>query len=600
MYRNTCRKKHLLKRFLATALSAVMLCTALPLTPQTAKAAAPYVSLRTRFKTLQTGQSSRMTLKNNKIGWKITKVATADRTIAMVYGRTEDGFMIKGKSVGRTTVRARLKTTSRKKHTSKLVRCRVNVTAPKEQDQLQTQATVSSQEELLAALAQKSIRTLTIQTPKSGKLTIPKGMYTNVALTVDAPVADIENYGVFQSVTIQSIKPDTWTERAVGNTLRVLAQAARIVVEKGARLKSVLFAKAEAKVKLEVNGAVDQVTVSEKTELEISGSPENVPEVSIEESASGTELVSKVPVNVTLNASADITFQKGAEKSTVICRSKADLKLVNETTASIKVTKPDGSVEIVSSRVPIYQFSREYSESTPTVTTPTVTTRPAITPTGPAVSGPGNASGDEGTQEGEKPFFSMNVQEIGELLPKVIKAETAYTVSKQAVKLQGDFTVVTASGILSFQLREDPQALPEGVYVEWSGEGLSNNGAGGWERLEGDSPVFTLDEYTYVNDSYWWPTKEESYIGPVIQLRFQSDTMNVRMSPIEVILPSVDANYVLILKEGEMYFERYTYMKIKPLQLTKVTWMLGRRWAMHPDVMQMVEVIEYQQHEPIE
>ena len=484
-----------------------------------------------------------MTLKNNKIGWKITKVATADRTIAMVYGRTEDGFMIKGKSVGRTTVRARLKTTSRKKHTSKLVRCRVNVTAPKEQDQLQTQATVSSQEELLAALAQKSIRTLTIQTPKSGKLTIPKGMYTNVALTVDAPVADIENYGVFQSVTILSIKPDTWTERAVGNTLRVLAQAARIVVEKGARLKSVLFAKAEAKVKLEVNGAVDQVTVSEKTELEISGSPENVPEVSIEESASGTELVSKVPVNVTLNASADITFQKGAEKSTVICRSKADLKLVNETTASIKVTKPDGSVEMVSSRVPIYQLSHEYSESTPTVTTPTVTTRPAITPTGPAVSGPGNASGDEGTQEGEKPLFWMNVQEIGELLPKVIKAETAYAVSKQAVKYQNDLGVVTASGIVSFQLREDPQALPEGVYVEWSGEGLSNNGAGGWERLEGDSAVFTLDEYTYVKKGAW-PTLREGYMGPHIQLRIQSDIMDVRMLPIEVILPSVDANYV--------------------------------------------------------
>lgn len=58
MYRNTCRKKHLLKRFLATALSAVMLCTALPLTPQTAKAAAPYVSLRTCFKTLQPGRAA--------------------------------------------------------------------------------------------------------------------------------------------------------------------------------------------------------------------------------------------------------------------------------------------------------------------------------------------------------------------------------------------------------------------------------------------------------------------------------------------------------------------------------------------------------------
>lgn len=272
---------------------------------------------------------------------------------------------------------------------------------------------------------------------------------------------------------------------------------------------------------------------------------------------------------------------------------------MNETTASIKVTKPDGSVEMVSSRVPIYQFSHEYSESTPTVTTPTVTTRPAITPTGPAVSGPGNASGDEGTQEGEKPSFSMDRWEMAEFLPKVIKAQTAYAVSKQAVKLQGDFTVVTASGIVSFQLREDPQALPEGVYVEWSGEGLSNNGAGGWERLEGDSPVFTLEEYTYVNKGTWL-TGEESYIGPVIQLRFQSDIMDVRMSPIEVILPSVDTNYVFLLKEGEMYSYRYTYMKIKPLPLTEAEWLFGGRWAMTPHAMQMIEVIEFQQHEPIE
>mgnify|MGYP006868342758 CR=1 FL=1 len=273
--------------------------------------------------------------------------------------------------------------------------------------------------------------------------------------------------------------------------------------------------------------------------------------------------------------------------------------MVNETTASIKVTKPDGSVEMVSSRVPIYQFSHEYSESMPTVTTPTVTTKPAITPTGPAVSGPGNGSGDEGTQEGEKPSFSMNVWEIAEFLPKVIKAETAYAVSKQAVKFQLDRTVVTASGIVSFQLREDPQALPEGVYVEWSGEGLSNNGAGGWERLEGDSPVFTLEEYTYVKKGNW-PAFQESYIGPVIQLRFQSDTMNVRMIPIEVTLPSVDTNFVDWLQSGEMYFKRYTYLKIKPMPLTEAQWIIADRWAMEPMTMNGVEVIEFQQHEPIE
>ena len=93
------RNRHLLKRFMAAALSAVVMCTSLPYAPQTARAAAPYVSLRTRFKTLQAGQSNWMTLKNNTIGWKITKAATDDRTTAMVYGRKEDGLMIKGKSV---------------------------------------------------------------------------------------------------------------------------------------------------------------------------------------------------------------------------------------------------------------------------------------------------------------------------------------------------------------------------------------------------------------------------------------------------------------------------------------------------------------------
>ena len=75
--------------------------------------------------------------------------------------------------------------------------------------------------------------------------------------------------------------------------------------------------------------------------------------------------------------------------------------------------------------------------------------------------------------------------------------------------------------------------------------------------------------------------------------------MDVRMLPIEVILPSVDANYVYWLQSGEMYFARYTYMKIKPKPLTRVEWLLEQRWAMKP-YRNEVEVIEYQQHEPIE
>ena len=566
MHQITRRNRHLLKRFLAAALSAAAICTSLPFAPQTARAAAPYVSLRTRFKTLQTGQSSWMTLKNNTIGWKITRVATDDRTVAMVYGRKEDGFLIKGKSAGRTTVRARLKTASRKKYTTKLVKCRVSVIPSPEQGR--TQAVVTTQEELQAALAENSIRTLAIRTPNAAKFTIPKGLYTNTELTVDAPLADVENHGLFQSVTIQSVKPDTWTEYAAGNTLRVLAQASRIIVEKGARLKSLQYAKADAKAKLEVNGAVEQVIVSEKTELQISGTPENVPEVSVEKSAADTVLVSQIPVHVTLDASAELKFLKGAEQSTVTIRS-GFYKIVNETSASIKVTKPDGTAEVITSaRVPVYQGDR-YPSYTPSYTpsvTPPVTTGPSVIPTGPSVSGPGNGAGEEGTEEDEEPVFHFTREGMENFVRNTIKVESAYTVTKLPVKLQSDYTPVTASAILSFQLQEDPQALPEGVYAEWKCEGLSSNGSGDWERLEGSSTKFTLDEQTYVNRGSW-PAYGENFIGPVVTLRFQSDTMEIQEPLMDVIVAGIDTELLFQMKRGDMFLRHWTYMKTSPMPL---------------------------------
>ncbi len=604
MYQFTCRNRHLLKRFMAAALSAVVMCTSLPYAPQTARAAAPYVSLRTRFKTLQAGQSNWMTLKNNTIGWKITKAATDDRTIAMVYGRKEDGFMIKGKSAGRTTVRARLKTASRKKHASKIVKCRGNVTASPEQGR--TQAVVTKQEELQAALNEKSIRTLSIQTPNAEKFTIPKGLYTNVELTVDAPLADIENHGLFQSVTIQSVKPDTWTEYAVGNTLRVLAQASRIVVEKGARLKSLEYAKADAKAKLEVNGTVEQVIVSEKTELQISGTPENVPEVSVEKSAADTVIISQAPVHVTLNASAELKFLKGAEQSTVTVRS-GFYKIVNETSASIKVTKPDGTVQVITStRVPIYQGNIWYPSYTPSITPP-ATTGPSIIPTGPSISGHGNGAGEEGTEEDEKPFFYFATrEEMADFVLKTIKAESAYTVTKLPVELQSDYTLVTASAILSFQLQEDPQALPEGVYVEWKCEGLSSNGSGDWERLEGSSAKFTLGELTHERDGAW-PAYGENCIGPVVTLRFQSDTMRISELPIDVIVGAIDTNLLFHMTSGEMFLRRWTYMKTKPMPLENCSvYEKGLRPGETSKVLLTTigidrdkYVIDYKEHDPL-
>lgn len=308
----------------------------------TASAAAPAVSLRTSFKTLRVGQKNVMTLKNNTIGWKITKVATNDRTIAMVFGRTAKSFQIKGKAVGRTTVKARLKTTSRKKHNSKLVKCRVNVIEPNTSQA--TEAVVSTQAELNAALENKNLAKLTIRTLQAEKFTIPAGNYKNVELTVIAPLSDVTNNGAFQSIQIQAIRPDTWFEHAVGNTLKVLAQTARIVVSESAKVSGIEFAKADADVKLEVNGTVDQISVRAKMSLSVSGTPKAPLNVTMEEAAESSTFVSEAPVNISVYASVDITLKKGAEGSTVAIKSeKADPKITNQTSMSVTVTKADGS-----------------------------------------------------------------------------------------------------------------------------------------------------------------------------------------------------------------------------------------------------------------
>lgn len=466
MHNGKSMKKAYAKRMAAASLAVLLACPGLPaIRAQAAKASSKYVSMRTTFKTLQVGQKNRMTLKNNTVGWRITKVATNDRNIAMVYGKTEADFMVKGKSVGRTTIKARLKTAARKKFATKTVRCRVNVIAaekPQETDENTTQAEVSTQAGLLKALANRNLKTLAIRTKDSEKFQIPAGTYTGVELTVDAPASDIENYGVFQSVTIHAIKSDTWVEKAVGNVMRVLAQAARIVVDKGARLSRMELAREDAKVNLEVNGKIDEVSVSAKMELSVSGKPEAPINLTIEESAAGTVLVSEATVNITAHASVDITLNVGAENSTVDIKSKdAAVKVNNYTNGTITVKNADGTIErktsarITTSVIP---YAPSYTGST---STPNITTGPAVTPTGPAISGDDSDNDNSGSIGGGGSIGDIGggiiggeIREYpnGSYAAAMLQPKVLMTVTRAAI---GTSSSISMAAILTFQL--DPQ-----------------------------------------------------------------------------------------------------------------------------------------------
>ena len=348
-------KKNLIKKVFAVSLSIAMACSLLPAAnPVTASAAAPYVSLKTTFKTLKVGQKYKMTLKNNTVSWKIKKVETTAKTIATVYGKTTSSVMIKGKSEGRATIRVYLKTAKRKTKNTKTLRCRVKVVTDTTVNPTptQTDATVTNQAELDAALKETNITKITIKPATAENFVIASGTYANVDLIVDAPQSDITNSATFKSVTVNNIKPETWTEKGAGNTFTWNAANGRFVVDKGANVKTLNIAKA-GKVAIQVNeGTLGAVNVTAKADVSIEGKlAEGAAAIAISFSSTATDATLKTAVKVAVTTLAKIAtiFEKGAEDSTVkLAAAGISVKVTNNTTKAIVVTKNNNETASIS------------------------------------------------------------------------------------------------------------------------------------------------------------------------------------------------------------------------------------------------------------
>ncbi len=350
-------KKNLIKKVFAVSLSIAMACSLLPAAnPVTASAAAPYVSLKTTFKTLKVGQKYKMTLKNNTVSWKIKKVETTDKTIATVYGKTTSQVMIKGKSEGRATIRVHLKTSKRKANNTKTLRCRVKVvTATPVVDPTEptkTDATVTTQAELDAALKDTKITKITIKPAAAANFVIAQGSYPNVDLIVDAPQSDVENSATFKSITVENIKAETFTEKAVGNTFTWNAANGRFVVSKGASVKAINLTKANSKVSVKVEeGTVATINVSAKVELVVEGKlPEGAAAIAVNFSsaAANAKITTAVKVAVSTFAKIAAIFEKGAEDSTIkLETTNISATVTNNTTKAIEVTKNDNTKQTI-------------------------------------------------------------------------------------------------------------------------------------------------------------------------------------------------------------------------------------------------------------
>ncbi len=352
-------KKKFITKALAAALSASMafsMSSAVPMTA--ASAAAKVVRLNTTYKTLRVGQKDyKLRLVSNTLNWKIKKASTTNKKIAMVYGKKASYVLLKGKSTGRATIKLSLKTSARKTKNTKTLKCRVNVIAanqgqnpgtdPGTQKPVSASATVGTQAELDAALANAALTDITIRTDSAVNLTIPAGSHSSVNLTVDAPSASVTNSGVFKSIILASIKADTWTEKAQGNTFRVTASKARIVADTASKIARVIVTKADADVVIVSNGTLGGITISAKAKVTLSGTAaENaalIP-VMIEAAAAGAEFRASLPVAVETAADAVIELQEKAEKSTISIVNESAVVTVKNNTKGYTVPVKRGNI----------------------------------------------------------------------------------------------------------------------------------------------------------------------------------------------------------------------------------------------------------------
>lgn len=200
------------------------------------------------------------------------------------------------------------------------------------------EGTVSTQEELLSLLG-SGVSLITIKTDEVVEFTIPSGNYSNTILVVDAPKSDVHNYGTFSSIDIKNIASNSWYENAVGNLLHVLASDARIVISSNSVVK-IKVNEADAKLKIENEGIIEEVAVVNAAEINITGnSDDNIP---ITVNVPNLTLTTSIPLDLNCNQKIALTLFAGAEATKIMAASSDVIPVITGNT-KIVVTVGTGN-----------------------------------------------------------------------------------------------------------------------------------------------------------------------------------------------------------------------------------------------------------------
>ena len=201
-----------------------------------------------------------------------------------------------------------------------------------------TVATQAEMEELLKLGASK----ITLRTGVETTFTIPEGNYKNTTLVVDAPKADVYNSGVFKSIELLQIAPNTFHEKAKGNKIVIKSGTASIEVAPNASV-AIEITSVGAKVTIKNDkGEITGVVMMSAADLKIEG--ESSKPIPVEIKAKGASVTSSVPMAVTASAPAALTLLQGAESTTIAVDKSENIPAISGD-VTINVTVGTGAAQ---------------------------------------------------------------------------------------------------------------------------------------------------------------------------------------------------------------------------------------------------------------
>lgn len=129
--------------------------------------------------------------------------------------------------------------------------------------------------------------------------------------------------------------------------LTINSDSADVKVAEGAKVKNVEITKEGSNVGLDVDGAIANIDVKAKSDVNISGATETA--IAIKSKVEGASVATKVPVEVSASAAVKVTLEAGAEGSKITATTEdVKVEVSNNSTEKVEVTTPNGSQEVES------------------------------------------------------------------------------------------------------------------------------------------------------------------------------------------------------------------------------------------------------------